>query len=143
MLGSRPRRLRFVVGSVLLVGVPSVSGCQEVEPPTINTRPLPPNPVGTVESPPQPPTMEGVGVPLPTPNTVAHPPPTPNTVALPEVIPEPEVDPSQLGVNPSPGAREGLEATIGEARANPVPPPPPPPPVIRSNPGPAEREPVE
>lgn len=140
MQGSKPRRLRFVVGSVLLVSAPMMPGCPDAEPLMVNTRPLPPNPVGT-EEPPEPPTMEGVGVPLPTPNTVAHPPPTPNTVA-PEVIPEPEVDPSQLGVNPSPGAREGLEATVGEARANPVPPPPPPP-VIRSNPGPAEREPVE
>ncbi|MCU0672099.1 MAG: hypothetical protein MUE69_04830 [Myxococcota bacterium] len=141
MHGSKPKRLRFVVGSVLLVGAPLASGCSD-EAPMVNTPPpLMTNPIGT-ESPP---TMtEGVGVPLPTPITAAHPPPTPNTVAPHEVTPEPQVDPSQLGVNPSPGALEGLEDTIGEARANPVPPPPPPPPpVIRSNPGPAEREPRE
>jgi hypothetical protein len=119
MQGSKPRRLRFVVGSVLLVSAPMMPGCSEVEPPMVNTRPLPPNPVGTEEPPPEPPTMEGVGVPLPTPNTVAHPPPTPNTVAQPE-------DPT-----------EGVGEAGGEVRANPVPEP-----VIRANPGPAERDPI-
>lgn len=117
MQGSRPRRLRFVVGSVLLVGAPLIAGCPEDEPPIVNTPPLPPNPFGTEEPPPQTPTMEGVGVPLPTPdapptlNTV--PMPTPNTVAQPEpmpmaveeVEPPPREEPRRFAPNPGPSER--------------------------------------
>jgi hypothetical protein len=131
MQGSKPKRLRFVVGTVLLVGAPLMTGCSE-EPPMVNAPPLPPTP------PPQSPTLEGVGVPLPTSNPVAEPMPTPNTVAQPEATPEPPfVDPTQLGANPGPAAQEGIGEAIGELRANPAPER-----IIRANPGPAEREPV-
>lgn len=127
MQGSRPRRLRFVVGSVLLVGAPLMTGCPEDEPPIVNTPPLPPNPVGT--EPPQTPTMEGVGVPLPTPNTVATPeppvPPTVNTYVQPEVVDEAVEE--MIQANPS------LLDPAADA---------PPTRVIRANPGPAEREPI-
>lgn len=119
MQGSKPRRLRFVVGSVLLVSAPMMPGCSEVEPPMVNTRPLPPNPFGTEEPPPQTPTMEGVGVPLPTPDDDAPPTlntvpmPTPNTVAQPEptpmaveeVEPPPREEPRRFAPNPGPSER--------------------------------------
>jgi hypothetical protein len=84
--------------------------------------------------------MEGVGVPLPTPNTVAHPMPTPNTVAQPEATPEAVVDPVQPTANPAPAELEGIGDAVGEVGANPVPSPPR---ILRSNPGPAPREPVD
>lgn len=113
MQGSKPRHLRFVVGSALLVGAPLAFGCSDglttsnpvfVEP-TDNVSP---------ELEPTTPTMEGVGVPLPSPNTVAHPmpdpntvtqeAPTPNTVAPPE--PPPEEQPRRFAPNPGPSERE-------------------------------------
>lgn len=108
MLGSKPKRLRFVVSSALLVSAPIVVGCEDaVEPPNVNTAYIepPPNPVGE-----QPPTMEGVGVPLP----------------VTEEVPDPPTNPAH--VEPSPELVEELGgATAIEGRANPVPENAPPP----------------
>ncbi|MCB9600033.1 MAG: hypothetical protein H6721_00360 [Sandaracinus sp.] len=117
MLGSKPKRLRFVVGSALLVSAPLVVGCEDAEPPNVNTAYIepPPNPVGE-----QPATVEGAGVPLP--RTEHEPVPVgANGGALREGLTEQD----QAEID-----RRLLEALGGievEGRANPVPENTPPP----------------
>ena len=108
MQGSKPRRLRFVVGSALLVGAPLAFGCDDGIP---TSNPVYVEPTHNVPPPLTTPTMDGMGVPLPSPNTVPQPIPIPDIVAAEEpttntVAPDPPAHESRrFAPNPGPSER--------------------------------------
>lgn len=103
----KPKSMRFVVGSALLVGAPWITGCPEGLGPTSNpvhVEPPPPNPVAvepTGVGVPLPTTTADTMTPMPTANPVAHPEP-PTNPAVVEAPPPVEELPRPIGVNTRP-----------------------------------------